>query len=510
MAVTFTSNYPSSPTIIIGGDNNNPFPSYSIERQEIYSGDDTYVGTTFAIDITGTVVVDGDPTIGGQLHNAVHQAAIQKLDINDIFPTLGFGELIIESYGGTQTTFTDARIISISAVPADETSLGIKFQEYSISFEARSISDNSIVLDSVEESWSFSANNSQFCYPNDDPTGTLYKTYTLTHNLSAVGKHNPGSTAVEAWRNAVLWIKRRLIDDPKDEEIQQHINRSTAGPKFVPFYMNSENSKSDLKINADTTSVKYKAYNGSREINSDLAGGSYSVTDTWVVALDNANAVHTVSSDVSGGQEQPITVSMSVEISGLNSKLLGGNASNKNDNFDKAKAAYELIKGKVYGLANEIYLDTPETIRNPNNSSALLPNPISRSVSENRANGTITLSETYHDLFMFGNTTKIAQQDVNVQYKNYLLDEQVIAIIPVIDRPGGPVIQNFNTENVRSVSVTVSLVMNKDYKDEDTAHEEAKKIADSYKPQDGYVNTQSYDYTDDYGLITFNKEWLYK
>lgn len=517
MAVTFTSNKTGQPQITIGGnDTDRPFPTYSINRQENYSSDDTYLNTSFSITVNGVVVVSGDPTIGGQLHSATHKKAIDILGINDIFPTLGHGILEIESYDGSSTiTFDDARLISVGTPAADDASGGFKYQNYSLTFEAKTINGEYAevpLVSDIQESWDLSVNQDQFAYSEHNIAGSLYKTFTLTHTLSATGNQNVStSSAVEAWRQAVLWVEKRLQNKPDVTPIGTHINQSSIGPKFVPFYMNTENSKDDLKLNTDEKNgIVWEAYNGNRQISSDIANGSHSVTDTWIIAIQGTTATHTVSIEKSGGQEQAITIVVNGTVQGLNTNTLGGSSSNKNDNWTGAEVGYNAIKPQIRGIAATAYNDINDLAMGPNNSTTLLPDPISRSVSQNKTNGTITWSETYHDLFMLGNTTKIAQQDINVEYKNKNKEEQVIAIIPVIDREYGPVIQKFNTDNIRTTSITVSLVMNKPYKTEEIAYNEAKAIADSYEPAKSWVNSQSYDYTDDYGLITFNKEWYYK
>lgn len=514
MAVTFTSNKPGQPTITIGGNNtDSPFPTYSINREEIYSSDDTYIGTRFTISMNGNVVVDGDPTIGGQLHSATQAEAITKLSINDIFPTLGFGVLNIQPYdSSTPIKFNDAKITSIST-PVDESSGGFRYQNYAITFEATTIDDvfGSPLVNEVGESWNLSVNQDQFAYDQHNINGSLYRTYTLTHEISATGRQNPStSSAVEAWRQAVLWVESRLQNQPDTSAISTHINSIDAGPKFVPFFMNTDQDKDDLKLNAKESNIIWYAYNGSRNINTDISSGSYSVTDTWIIAIKDTPATHSISYEANGGQEESISIVLNGTVSGLNTNQLGSSSSNKNNNYSNAESGYENIKDLIRSFAVAAYSRLNDLATGPNNSTALNIKPIARSVSQNRTDGTITWSETYNDKFMVGDTSKIAEQDISIQHKNKLQDEEVIAIIPVIGREQGPVIQSFQTENIRTTSITVSLVMHKDFKNETVAYDTAKEIADQYEPANSWVNSQSYDYTDDYGLITFNKEWFYK
>ena len=505
MAITFDPNNPGN-TITIGGDNTSPFPSYSISRQDNYTGDDTYLSSDFTITVNGVVVVDGDPTVAGELNNLVQQEAIDKLGINDEFPMLGFGTLTIAGYSGNEIIFKDAHITSVQTI-TDEESGGFRYQPYTITFQATvpNGATGTPLVAEMGETWSLEANDNQFAYSDHDISGPLYKTFTLTHTISARGRHNPDG-AVEAWRQAVLWVETRIQNKPDDTEISTHINLDSEGPKFVPYWMNSQ--ETELKLNASGGSIEYESYNGKREITTDIASGSYEITDTWLVAIKGTPATHSIDISKTGGQEEANTVTLNGVVTGLDSKALGGNTNLFLDNYDKAEAGYLAIKDSIFGLAAQAYGRINPLLIKENNGG-FNPEPISRSLSQNRIDGTITWSATYDDAYKAGNKNTIASEDVNVEYKNQKLDEEVIAVIPVIDRAEGPVIQSFRTENIRSVSVTVSLVMTKTAKNEETARAEAESIADAYDPG-GSLQTFTYEYTEDFGLIVLTKEWLYK
>lgn len=509
MAITFLSNKPETPAITIGGDDTSPFPSYSISRQDNYSGDDTYLNTDYSITINGVVVVDGDPTIGGQLNDKTHQAAIDKLSINNIFPTLGFGVLKIAGYDDTQIVFDDARITSVQT-PVDESSGGFRYQNYTITFEATDMDGKHDFpsVSEMEENWEFSVNDNQFAFNDNNLTGAVYKTFTLTHTITATGRQS-ALGAVEAWRQAVLWVESRLINNPDNNAISTHINNSTDGPKFVPYYMNTEKNKDDLKTNADSVAVEWQSYNGNREITTDISSGNYTVTDTWLIAIKDTPATHTIEMKSAGGEEEAITITLNGVITGLSTYVLGSTESNKPQNFVNAEAGWLAVQGQFLALARYSY-GTINSLLIDGNNGIFKSKPISVSMSENRSEGTITWSAVFTDKFTIGSPEKIADADVSVQYKNYKNDEKVIALIPVIGRKEGPIVQDFDTNNHKSVTVTVSLTMAKGYKSEGEARNEAEGIADQYQPKDGIINQFDYDYVDAYGLITLNKEWFYK
>jgi len=508
MAITFVSNYSGSPTITIGGDDTSPFPSYSISRQDNYSGDDTYLNTDYSITINGIVVVDGDPTIGGQLNAKTQAEAINKLKLNDIYPTLGFGVLTIAGYDGTNIVFNDARISSVQT-PVGESG-GWRYQEYVITFEATDIDGKNDLpsVQEVEENWEFNVNDNQFAVDNHNPLSEVYKTFTLTHTVTATGRQS-AFNAVEAWRQAVLWVESRLIGKPDNTAISTHINTSTDGPKFVPYYMNTEADKDQIKTNADAVAVEWESYNAQREINTDISSGNYSVTDTWIIAIKGTPATHTVEMKSSGSQDDAVSITVNGVITGLSQVTPGGSDFNKPGNFSNAEAGWSQLQNFIFPLASYGY-NRINGVLNKENNGTLRPNPISRSLSENRTEGTITWSAVFTDKWIDGNINKIAEQDISVQYKNEKLDEEVIAIIPVIGREEGPIVQSFFTENHRVVTVTVAMTMTQQYKNEEDARSTAEESANKYEPEGGYLNQFDYDYVDDYGIITLTKEWFYK
>ena len=113
MAVTFISK-DSENTLLIGGQSAmggatsggvGPFPRYSIGREEIATGDGTYINTKHTINITGTATLktgdSQDMLTAGQRQMRVQGEAIIKMRFNrDEWPMHGAGKLTISSYGG--------------------------------------------------------------------------------------------------------------------------------------------------------------------------------------------------------------------------------------------------------------------------------------------------------------------------------------------------------------------------------------------------------------------------
>ncbi len=154
MGIIFQPYYDNAPDIIIGGVKDTtsfenktgvagPFPRYSISREDLSSGDGTYLRSKYSITVTGTATIksntDQDAMIKGQRQNAVQGEAIIVSNLNlQQAAQHGNGKLIIAPYGGqnNKIIFSDARLLSVEMPEQTEESLGVQNLEYSLSFEA--------------------------------------------------------------------------------------------------------------------------------------------------------------------------------------------------------------------------------------------------------------------------------------------------------------------------------------------------------------------------------------
>jgi hypothetical protein len=542
MSIQFTSNHPSvSDVLIIGGKDSaftgsekggyGPFPKYSISREEISANDGTYLASKYTINIIGQATIKPDDsssaTIAGQRQSRVMGEEIIKLQFNrNKFPMVGNGVLEINAYSGStnQIKFNDARLISIEIPEKAEENAGIHYSEYSFVFEAYNLDDTGTpdyLVSSVEESWGLSVNDGQFCYQgnNIDTDTALYKTYILTHNLSAVGirKYNASSLDAdgEPWRQAAKWIESRIVNSPDSANISSHINGDENGPKFSPFYMNSKDKKDDLKIELFSEAsnykfVNYKAYNHQRNASTDISGAGYSLTDTWVLAPENTKALHTISSSIQAEQTAPaVVVNINGTITGLSENIA---TSNINDKYTNAKAELNtFINGtKPYSLASNIYENLNSFFKRT--GSSLNDNMLSKSIGVNKNTGEITWSVSFNNetfIVPFPHKNKISSERITINWNNSDRSVNVIAIIPVLGRAAGPVIQYFNTNKERTVSVNLDLVFKKQYRTNSAPTDVGESVIATYGFS-GLVSSRSESWNQDTGAYNLTVEWVYK
>lgn len=527
MAITFTSNNDDAAgEIIIGGVDTagnlggyGPFPAYSISREEIYTEDDTYLNTRYTITINGTASIkpsdSSNPLLKGERQSRVQGEAIIKLQFNrDKFPMIGDGVLKIVPYNDDETNaiiFNDARLTSVS-IPESDPSTSVNFQQYSFAFEAYNLDDFNkpqYFLDGVQESWDFAVNDGQFCFPAGNINSVPYKTFTLSHTLSATGRRDPGSSTsdAEAWRQAVKWVESRLVNYPTTTAITTHINNIEGGPKFVPFFMNSEEFKDDIKLKAESPGIIWRTYNPQRTPNANIGDGTYSVTDSWIVAIAGTNALHTLNVEVnSESTATSTTITISGEVQGLNSNILNGSSDNKNNAYTNAETEYSKVEPFIYQAALSTFNNLSDFVAFKD--VPLRPTPISKSMGHNKINGVITWSQAFDNQSIIGNWIGFASQDISLSYSNRARNVAKIAILPVIGKSDGPVIQRFNTNTIRSLSITISVVVKPEYRNLSVISSRVDSIASLYYPG-GHVSSRSSNYDPATGSYSLSLEWLY-
>ena len=530
MAVVYKP-HKSAKTLLIGGQSVTtstdgglvgPFPTFSINREDISTGDGTYIGTKFSIEITGTATLnvndEQDITAAGSRQNAVMGAALTALQFDrDSFPTQGTGSLEISPYGGKENIirFSDARLLSISLPEQTEEEAGVQYLQYTFSFEAyKDASDNNsngstgtpanttYKLSSAEESWELSENDQKF-FQSNDPTQNVYKTYTLTHTVSATGlkKYNSSNIATdgEAWRQAQKWVKTRL---KSPSEVRNPITTDLMNDSeywsttFIPVNMDG-GTREAITPDLRSGSVGYKGYNHVRSVSSDLGAGSYSVTETWVLCdQSTVKATHDIEVSIEDDKSQLVSVSISATIQGLNSNAAD---SNTQDSYANAKLAYETIKSKTYSLATAAYaaFGASGTLRNKR---------ITESYGENKISGTITYSVSYNDDEI--SLPNAISENLTVNYDNTEGLNQVTAKIPIIGKEDGPVIQKMNTTTIKTVSVTFDAVMEKGYRSSPPTAA-AGTAVDEYKPDGGIQQSKTESWSPKTGSYNLQISWEY-
>ena len=594
-----------------------PFPRYSINREDISTEDGTHINSKFSITVTGTATIkttdDQDMLTKGERQTRVQGEALILAQLNrNQWPMQGTGKLEIAAYGGgakNTITFNDARILSIDLPEQNEISNGIQNQEYTIQFEA--YDDNSVVDDgtsgstvdstgvkeqdfkisALTESWDLQPTE-QFSYRENDPSTypIPYRTYTLTHSLTATGikqidtdygADNLLANDGEAWRQAVKFITKRLSYTGTSGKIitEEGLDRNIVNIQapdgrqsnwFNPAAMDS--SAGGIPGTAATTGTnptphktlgfdfyqkdsedeRYKAFDHVRTVQTDLHAGSYSVTDTWVLAIQKeSTAIIDLDISVDANPEadeefllpgetatppdpNDTTIEQKGALVSIQGTVVGHNTKagtdNQHDKYANALTAFEKLEGKLKLIADQAYREAfgftaPEVVdpvtgeitpADSTRPTKLRDIQFSKNVGINKVTGTITFSASYDDRRPL--LARALEETLQVDDSG---ETPVIAIIGVILKSTGPVYQNIGTktEGRRSVSYTAKVKRGERNFTPACRKKEAEEgIVDKYKPDANngfnihcgpFVQNRSESYNPATGDYSITKEWVF-
>ncbi len=337
----------------------------------------------------------------------------------------------------------------------------------------------------------------------------------MTHTLNAVGirtfddaipegEDTPAVPAkiTTAWKSAQNWVKSRMCKNVSSS-ITKGINNATgerADTEFNPLKMGDDNSLMDLS--------KFKSYNLVRTFSSDIAGGSYGVTETWLISQQSQAATHEVDVSVENSQEAPAaSVTVNGSIQGLETVSTTDLAiPTTTDKYADALSALSAVLGQAYTLANSIYTSS--------GVGGILRNvEINKTIGHNKVTGTITWSVSFDDLVVdFPNAIR---EDINVTYDNEFGTNKVVAILAILDKADGPIIQDIGTTTEKKVSVSIDLIMDRNTRSVKPSKganaTTLENLASAYKPTGGgvYQESSSETWNPKSGAFNLSIGWVY-
>ena len=221
----------------------------------------------------------------------------------------------------------------------------------------------------------------------------------------------------------------------------------------------------------------YTAYNLVRERSKDIAGGGYSVTETWLAGKFAATSTVEVSAELSEDAEFN-TINLSLTVQGM--ETLNGTigADSKYDANSEGKYS------NAQTLANAINLSTIATnFYNKNKASwgeedgSLRSIEKTRSETHNAMDGTISISVSYDDQVICDEN--VISETINLTYNNDDGGNEIVALQQIIGRPDGPIIQDMSTTNERTFSISIEKVMKKSARG---SKPDASDLVAQYKP----------------------------
>lgn len=437
-----------------------PAPLVNITTNKDYAEDGSLLRTTFAITLTGKLFsymggLMNSGTEGRTKDNAIEpdqrQNKIQEKQsdlLNHFKQDTGKsdtdpGWMEIEGWdGGPSVIKFKPRFKSIDF----KDGAWSDYVDYIVQLEADVISiggnvigeqPNQTALEKqIQETWQVD---------QSDDTGRMFK---LTHSLSLSAKRffdideNKWKEGYDEAKKAIETKLRGNTD-----------NISDLGPD------ENENLNTYFKGNIFGPNVKLYDYGVSTI--SDEGSGKVSYNETWVLYNIENTADPTGTSaaseefniDISIGGENPFTAKINGTIKGLKT-------SDPNSRIDNAKSKWNSVKpnlmNRVKNYISELSSGGSIPGSDPERSAT------SRSIGINTNNGTITYAYEYQERslpsgvnvedFITFNTTVTRNNPVDIG------SPRQYAIIPVLGRAAGPIVQPLNSSPERGVTVQIDFV----------------------------------------------------
>lgn len=391
-----------------------PFTGISVAYRR--SPDGQIIGTVYNINLIGIIFAyKGSPTSNGTFWTAsgypadefissdARLGAIQRKQdaIKQLFSQDGLW-LEIQSADGSQARKCRPRVLNIDFQP----DIWWNLSRYEISLEADWMLPEDVVptsvIESASETWQLDEDI------ENGESIELPRSYRLTHTINAQGvqSFDSNGNVIPAHESAKSWAIARIgIDDT-------YIRSS--GLHDLPSY--------------------YNGYNHVKAESTDEVGGSYSVTETWIVTSGTTLEDFTIS-ETASATEGLTRVGVEGRVTGLE---------DSNTRYENAITKFSQVQNSVYSRATAY-------------SSGITLNviPLSTNIGKNPINGVISYSYEYDN--RPSNIVTGAKSEVITVTNDDRGD--VFAMVPVLGRQAGPILQDIGSKTAATRGLNIELVM---------------------------------------------------
>ena len=309
-------------------------------------------------------------------------------------------------------------------------------------------------IQNYSESWTIEVDDQQGEVIDAENEIIAPRSYRIAHSINATGKthfmHKEGQKPekIPAWESARKFVTNRLSRGATDAYPNKF---PTAGGVEI--------------IGSGTLDLinKYGGYNLVRTENLSEADGSYSVTENWFLSSGIAYENYTM--NINSSTSSPfVTVSVDGNIKGLSTFSPSGTINGGSDDrsilgggekassaYDNALAKYnEVALSGFFGVGSQIYKRANNMVAVPLNSQ-----PNSVTIGTNKFAGTLTYQLSF-DNRPTNIISGVVSEDLQI---NDTYPGDVFAVIPVIGRKTGPVLQFLGGRTEHRRDVSLSLVM---------------------------------------------------
>jgi len=400
-----------------------PAPFVSITKTYQKSGNRDIIGKTYSLSVIGTIVAHmGSPDSGGtfweaagypddeDIDNDARLAAVLRKQeaLRDLFSTDGLW-FEIQSADGSAPMKCRPSVVSIDF--AD----GLWYQrcEYTISLECDELYPEQEdvfpqYLESATEEWGIDT--------NEEPQALgASVTYGLSHSVSAVGKSyysEADGTKNEGWEQAQAFVLSRLGFDS--------VMALSSGVNNLPSYYNGWNHRRSEQI--------------------DKEGGSFSVTENWLLASGVATEDFTISS--TNELESPYNnVSIQGNVTGF--ELRDSDMGITTTKWDNAQTKFTEASGLAF-LRAQTYGGVTLNVA-----------PLSMTVGRNPLQGTIDYTFEY-DTRPLNLVDGALSETISISDN---IGGELFASVFVLGRARGPVLQDLGTKTSNTRDLSIEIVV---------------------------------------------------
>ena len=487
MAVVYTPKGPTSTPYIFGGTADGtknipgPFPRYDITTEVVRQDSIKHKRPKHTIVVSGTALIAASASM---LVEGARQAEIHTLikRIHGISGDNRHGKLEIQPYGGGGNfiTLQDARVVTVSTPEQTEQSSGVQSQDYSITFEGYVLDTigteddfDGYNLSTATETWEVAPDEGRHQDINPNFTGANAKRiFTVTHAISATGVDKFSSSAFEerGWKQARDWCESRCVATPNWQADGTPPKDRQPSPDASP-----DSTNIPLQIPAD-----YVVTNVVRSRSIGHAENTYSINETFILVPPDGYLA-TSSINVSGSNSLDgdfMTVDVTIDVTGLPSVEdpdgTGELVATSGSRYANAKALASVLNNLAPTYALNFY--NAHYIGETTLGRVLITDPeVSRSETHGETDGSISITISYNDRCLLDENA--LSENVTLNYSNRDGLNRVIALIPVIGKATGPVIQDMGTTTEETLSISVEKKMAVEFRSVIPGHN-----ADAYVP----------------------------
>lgn len=271
----------------------------------------------------------------------------------------------------------------------------------------------------------------------------LPRSYRISHNINATGKTHFGPDGKQkAWEQAKKFVQNRLSGN-------------------VDNYPNIMGQIGSGTLNLVDT---YRGFNHVRSENLSESAGTYSVSENWLIA--SGNAYENFNLSISSSTDNPfVSVSIDGNIKGLSEYSPSGFGGNDPNLLNGGRepttlpsGAYDNALGKYHEISNSGQFGlTSDVYKRANNSVAVQLNsqPKSVSLGTNQYTGEVTYNLQF-DNRPTNIISGVLSETISV---NDTYPGDIFAVIPVLGRKTGPVLQYIGGRTEYKRDISINLVM---------------------------------------------------